>query len=43
MAWGQADVKCLVLWFNGGCPWGAEFVEAVGQEILEICLTGWLS
>lgn len=32
-AWTPAQVKYLTPWFNGGCPWGADYLQAVGQLV----------
>lgn len=33
MSWGQADLAYLVPWFNGSCPWAAEFHLAASRGI----------
>lgn len=39
--WARTDVKYLTPWFNGGCPWSAEFVSAVGQLVAGVDFWAW--
>jgi len=41
MSWAKADVKYLVPWFNGGCPWQQEFLNAAGELILGVDFWAW--
>jgi hypothetical protein len=49
LSWDKADVAYLVPWFNGGCPWQREYMEAVSQSFPlinfwafdHICLMSW--
>ena len=34
---GLRDREYLVPWFNGGCPWTSEFVQALNQSIPLVC------
>lgn len=48
-SWPRADVRYLVPWFNGGCPWPAEYLRAANEQTPvinfwafdHICLMGW--
>jgi hypothetical protein len=31
LSWAQADTRYLVPWFNGGCPWAAEYLFCVNE------------
>jgi hypothetical protein len=33
LQWAKSDTRCLVPWFNGGCPWAREYLLAVNQQI----------
>lgn len=39
--WGKAEVKYLVPWFNGGCPWAADYLQAQGQLIAGVDFWAW--
>jgi hypothetical protein len=41
MSWAKADCKYLVPWFNGGCPWPAEYLAAAGQLIGGLNFWAW--
>ena len=41
LAWGKADVRYLLPWFNGGCPWGAEYLIAGRERIGGVGFWAW--
>ena len=32
-SWTRANVRYLVAWFNGGCPWPSEFLRAQNESV----------
>lgn len=48
-SWPRSNVRYLVPWFNGGCPWPREFLKAKNESVPvinfwafdHICLLGW--
>lgn len=48
-SWAKADTAYLLPWFNGGCPWPAEYLAAVNHGVPlivfwafdHVCLLGW--
>lgn len=48
-SWPRANVRYLVPWFNGGCPWPSEFLRASNESVPvinfwafdHVCLLGW--
>ena len=41
LAWGKADVRYLLPWFNGGCPWGGELLIAGREGIGGVGVWAW--
>ena len=36
-SWPVSATAYLVPWFNGGCPWPSEFLQAMNQSIPLVC------
>lgn len=41
LAWGKADVRYVLPWFNGGCPWEREYLVAGRERIDGIVFWAW--
>jgi hypothetical protein len=41
MAWSRADVRYLIPWFNGGCPWVNEFLMASRELLPNLSFWAW--
>ena len=41
LIWAKADVRYLLPWFNGGCPWGAEYLTAGRERVGGVGFWAW--
>jgi len=41
LAWSKDDVRYLMPWFNGGCPWAAEFLAAARESLPNVAFWAW--
>ena len=41
LAWAKADVRYLIPWFNGGCPWTNEYLVAGRERLPNLSFWAW--
>src|SRR5579884_269253 len=41
LAWPKSEVRYLLPWFNGGCPWAREYLAACRELLPNISFWAW--